>query len=317
MKASGSAVGGIGSHPLRAAAAAVAAVVMVMPGGSSPPLLVSAQETPSDFGLFEWIQDGPDGYFNPKQEYRYETPGDSSTVPGMYAAEVIKAGEILLRVPWDRILFSDDPDEDGQLCCGTVRALAREMGEGADSGWAPYVEYLNAQPDDVIPSGWAEEAQLLLRRVVGGTNHVDGGEIGPDEPTEWIELDWYDVCDGDRDDGLSAKAALLAVQHADGEKMVPVYGMYNHRNGRFFNTESVTTKGRYHTTRASRNIQPGEQIYVSHNHCEECGAWKKRYGTAGKPIVHAAQDALRCVAGWVPPTPAHLPNRPSPLHEKT
>ena len=131
MKASGSSVGGIGSHPLRAAAA-VAAVVMVMPGGSSPPLLVSAQETPSDFGLFEWIQDGPDGYFNPKQEYRYETPGDSSTVPGMYAAEVIKAGEILLRVPWDRILFSDDPDEDGQLCCGTVRALAREMGEGVD-----------------------------------------------------------------------------------------------------------------------------------------------------------------------------------------
>ena len=242
----------------------------------------SAQETPSDFGIFQWIHNSEGGYFNPKQEFRYETPGDSSTIAGVFATEDIRKGEILVQIPWDRVLISDDPDEEGQMCCGTVKALAREMKLGAESEFAPYVQYLNAQPDGQLPSTWSEPAQELLREVVGGTDVIDT-EIPPSEPTEWIEWDWFKNCKADRTDTVAAKAASLVVQRSDDSIMIPAYDMYNHRNGkRWMNTKTDIDKGEKHVTRAIRDIQAGEQIYISYNHCEECGARDTEYGTGGK-----------------------------------
>jgi hypothetical protein len=58
--------------------------------------------------------------------------------------------------------------------------------------------------------------------------------------------------------------------------------MYNHRNGKYLNTEVTTYEGEKHVTVAARDIQPGEQIHNSYNKCKECGGRRVGYGTAGK-----------------------------------
>jgi hypothetical protein len=243
--------------------------------------LVAAQETPSDFGIFDWIHNSPGGYFNPKQEFRYRVAGDSSTIAGIFAKETIKKGEILVKVPWDCVLQSDDEEEFGPMCCGTVEALAMEMKLGAESKFARYAEYLNAQPEGQIPSAWSKEGQELLREITGGRN-VENTEIPPAEPTEWLERDWYEDCEADRTDTLSAKAALLVVQRSDDYFMIPGYDMYNHRNGKqYLNTVTDTTEGKSHATRATREIKAGTEIFISHNHCKACSGRKRGYGTGG------------------------------------
>lgn len=253
-----------------------------------------AQEKPSDFGIFEWIHNSPGGYFNPKQEFRYEIPGDPTTTPGIYATQDIKKGEVLVKVPWSLLLKSDDEDEVGQMCCGTVEAVAREMKLGTDSKFAPYVQYLNAQPDGQLPSAWDKPAQDLFREIVGGPS-VKNTEIPPAEPTEWLEWDWYKNCEADRSDTIAAKAALLVVQRSDDAYMIPAYDMYNHRNGKkWFNTKTTTTDGEHHLTRAKRDIKAGEQIYISYNHCAECRGRDTEYGTGGKSFTVFVCNLFLC-----------------------
>ena len=183
---------------------------------------------PDDFGILDWIHTSEGGFFNPKQDFRYTTPGDATSVPGIFAKERIEKGEVLCKVPYHRWLKSDDPTEEGQLCCGTAESVAREMKAGADSkDFAPYAVYLNSQQDGQIPSDWSDLGKQLLQQITGGP--VTDPMIPPTEPTEWLEFDWYQRCHGDPADKISSKAALLVVQRSDDYYMVPGYDMYNHR----------------------------------------------------------------------------------------
>eukprot|EP00957_Ditylum_brightwellii_P062110 4713660-Ditylum_brightwellii.AAC.1 len=62
--------------------------------------------------------------------------------------------------------------------------------------------------------------------------------------------------------------------------MIPIYDMFNHRNGHWFN--SVDT-GIHSNNKiiifASREIRPGQQIYNSYNQCQDCGGRFTDYGT--------------------------------------
>lgn len=186
---------------------------------SSPTTCIAQEAETSviDHGIrvLEWIHNSSGGYVHPDQEYRL----DSETgITGMFATKFIPKGEILLQVPWSIVLRSDDPKEEGQMCCGTVKAVAREMKKGNSSKYAPYANYLKAQPSE-LPSAWSEKGQELLQALVGGT--VRKPEIPPEEPTEWLTNDWYRRCRGSRVDTLSAEAALLVVQRSDDAFMIP------------------------------------------------------------------------------------------------
>jgi hypothetical protein len=241
---------------------------------------LASEAKPDDFGILEWVHNAEGGYFNPKQDFRYETPGDPTSVGGIFANERIEKGETLCKVPWERMLKSDDPNEEGQLCCGTADAVAREMRKGAISDYAPYATYLSAQREGQLPSAWSKKGKALLHSIIGGT--VRQPVIPPQEPTEWLEYDWYKSCRADRSDTLAAKAALLVVQHSDDSLMIPAYNFYNHRNGKWLNTQTEMVEGTHQITKAARTIEPGEQLYTSYNLCKECGGRKRGYGTAGK-----------------------------------
>ena len=169
-----------------------------------------------DHSVLKWIHDSPGGYVHPDQEVRVDP---ETGIPGVFATSFIPKGAVLCQVPWKLIIKSDVPDERGQMCCGTVKAVAREMKKGNASKFAPYVEYLLTQPDGVTPSTWSDLGQQLLRALVGGK--IDKPEIPPEEPTEWLAHDWHGRCRGSRADKTSAKAAILVVQRSDDNLMIP------------------------------------------------------------------------------------------------
>jgi hypothetical protein len=256
------------------------AVVFVVVAGSST--VVAAKEgqvrdkhLQEAREIFNWVSGSTDGFVTPKQDLRRADPEDINSPLGVYAIKRIEKGEVVVRIPWDTIIKSDDPTEEGQLCCGTVRSVAREMRLGNASKYAPYAMYLNNEPDDQIPSAWSNAAQDLFLEVLGNNN------IPPEDPISWLTDDWRRRCNGNLDDKIAAKAALLVVQRADDAIMIPAYDAYNHRNGNWTNTKTIIEEGRYHETTATRTIEEGEQIMISYNMCEECPGRRHGYGTAG------------------------------------
>lgn len=169
----------------------------------------------NDHGVLEWIRNAPGGYVHPDQEFRVDP---ATGTAGMYATKLIPKGEILLQVPWSIVLKSDDPQEEGQMCCGTVKSVAREMKKGNSSEFAAYANYLNAQ-EAYVPSAWSQKGQELIQALVGGT--VTSPDIPPAEPTEWLTTDWYRRCRGSRADTVAAKAALMVLQRSDDAFMIP------------------------------------------------------------------------------------------------
>ncbi len=178
------------------------------------PLVVSQEIF--DHGVLQWIHNSPGGYVHPDQEFRMDPV---SGVSGIFATKLIPKGTVLCQVPWSIIIQSDDPNEEGQMCCGTVKAVAREMRKGNESDYAPYANYLLAQPESEVPSAWSDMGKALLRSLVGGT--ADDTLIPPVEPTEWLSSDWYGRCRGSRSDTIAAKAAILIVQRSDDTIMIP------------------------------------------------------------------------------------------------
>ena len=244
---------------------------------------VEAEETTKDTHLeeaqaiFDWVSETQDGYITPKLELRRETPGNPNSPMGVYAKEPIESGEPIVRVPWSVIIKSDDPKERAsQMSCGTVRNVAKEMRLGAESEYAPYAVYLNGEADAQIPSTWSKPAQEFLLEI------LDHETIPPENPTDWLDDDWFRRCRGNPNDEFGVKAALMIIQRADDAIMIPAYDNLNHRNGNWTNTNTEIEIGHYHITTATKPIEAGDQIYISYNMCEECGGRRSGYGTAGK-----------------------------------
>jgi hypothetical protein len=250
-------------------------------------LLVCTMSVAADYvdhGLVDWLNSRNGGFFNPKQEIRRADHNDPTSMRGIFAKVRIVEGEVLCHVPWDSLVSSLEYDEewDGEnaLSCGTVHNLVREMNLGDKSELAPYVSYLKAQRRGQIPSAWSWEGKSLLREILDGDNLEQ--TIPPWRPFDWLTVNWWLGCGGNPDDDLSTQAAMLVVQRADEDILVPVYDMYNHQNGKSLNTIVERTHGFHHQTRASRTIEAGEQIYNSYNLCYQCGSRHRNFGSSGK-----------------------------------
>jgi hypothetical protein len=236
-----------------------------------------------DHGLVDWLNSLEGGYSNPKQEIRRENPDDPNSMVGLFAKELIEEGEILNQVPWHGIITSEgwkEDDDNGTLDCGIVRSTAHEMKLGEKSKYGPYVSYLlEEQREGQLPSAWSEAGIDLLMDILGGEDEKKL-TLPPDYAFTWLEDEWYGSCNGDRTDYFTAQVAMLVVSRGDGDIMVPI--LYNHRNGHWHNAEVHINDGENHQVRAARTIEAGEQIYISHNMCDECTGRRKGYGTAGK-----------------------------------
>lgn len=241
------------------------------------------QHAPEVRALMEWFEQEANS-FNRKQRVRREFPDDPTSAIGVFAAEDISEGEILFSLPWNAMINdqrtagakgADAPDE-GAIECNTVRNLIDEMKLDDESKYAPYVKYLMNQRAGQLPSAWSKEGKALLFEVLGGVN-----TLPPKHPYHWISNDWHQGCKGGSDP-LEENAAMLVVQRAEDDLMIPLYDMYNHRNGHYHNTINHRVDGKEFYMTASRDIVKGEQIYNSYNLCSGCAGRKGAYGTAGE-----------------------------------
>lgn len=229
--------------------------------------------------LISWLQ-ASGGFFHPHLEMRRRDPSDPTSYFGMYAKAPIAEGEVMIRVPKSMILDSgeDEPEITSALVCGTVRNLIEQLKLKDKSDYAPYVNYLlDTQPPGQIPSAWSDEGKKLLKSILDGDSQ-DDVELPPALPFSWLD-DWYGDCNGNKDP-LEEYAALLVIQRSWDDLLIPVFDMMSHRNGDWWNTGSNPLhEGEPAQVYARRDIQAGEEIYTTYNHCEDCGARYETYGT--------------------------------------
>jgi hypothetical protein len=239
------------------------------------------------------------GYFNPKLEMRRVDPSDPTSFFGMFAKEDISEESLLVRIPNEIVLHSNDDDaEPSPMDCGLVQNLIDQIRLKDDSDYAPYVNYLlETQPPGQLPSAWSKAGQELFMQVLGHDNFSldealvtlsKTGDLGlknvlpPTDPIGWVEHEWYGDCNGS-DDPMEKYAALLVIQRAWDDILIPIYDMMSHRNGDWLNTksdESGVRSGKPIIVQAKRDIRSGEQIYTTYNLCEDCGNRITSYGTS-------------------------------------
>ena len=82
----------------------------------------------------------------------------------LLSLRIFKKNELLVQTPWTHILGPEESDEEEEdddneneeedegWYCDTVRTLAKEMKLGNESFYAPYVTYLNNEPDNQLPT---------------------------------------------------------------------------------------------------------------------------------------------------------------------
>jgi hypothetical protein len=238
---------------------------------------VSIQES-----LVRWIRQQEGGFFNDKQEFRRVIPGDPSSPFGIFvASSVIPKGQVLVSIPWKNILTAGLDEFDTGLHCHTIRLLFDEMkrvqqqggnASSSSSDFLPYIEYLQSLPPVDIPSTWSMTARTLLERML-----LRGTALPPKYATTWVSHDWLQDCEGSVE---QIQAAMLVLTRGDDDVLIPIYDLYNHRNGKWFNTRSHVVQDVKYELTASRDLQQGEEIYNSYNHCAQCYNRHLHYGTA-------------------------------------
>jgi len=246
--------------------------------------------------LISWLHSFPSGYISPKVEFRHLDENDPTSFFGAFATDNMDINELILRVPHKMLI--DSREENPALTpmsCGLVRNLIEQFELGEESKYSTYTRYLEeTQPPGMLPSAWSDEGKNLLLKMLGdhkfefdewieryhNENVVDTDhEFPPSFVIDWIVEDWYEDCDGE-EGPLSEYAALLIVQRAWDDVLIPIFDMFSHRNGYWLNTKSNSANtGSDIVVRAKREIKVGEQLYTSYNMCEDCGGRLTSYGT--------------------------------------
>ncbi|GAX21114.1 hypothetical protein FisN_1Lh211 [Fistulifera solaris] len=223
--------------------------------------------------LVQWVKDAPTGFVHENIEIRRYKPEDLSCPFGAFVTTFIPANTTLFVIPREYLITAEGYEDQ----CYTVKHLVREMRLGNQSKYAPYVNYLLDQPTGQLPNGWSEEGQELLEKILVD-RHEDAQFLPPEGPFGYT---FEEECKDPYSDDLTEDAYLIVLQRSWDDVLIPVYDMLSHRNGKWLNTEcdSIHYNTNDVTVRASRDIQPGEELYTSYNFCVDCSSRDSDYGT--------------------------------------
>jgi hypothetical protein len=205
--------------------------------------------------VLEWVR-SHGGYWNPKQELRFDDDG----MFGVFASQDIEEDEVLNSLPWDVIITADTSNHRFQNC-DTVQVLEEKM---EDKGLSLYAQSLRETAQrhfKLLPANWSPEGQALLNQVIGN------GALPP-EDAFMRNFAWKHECDK-----VDKTAALLSITHFEDFGMVPIVHNYNHRGGQYTGAYFSIQGGDEVAleTRALRYIEKGEQIYTDYKDDEPYG----------------------------------------------
>eukprot|EP00614_Pseudopedinella_elastica_P007516 CAMPEP_0172592032 /NCGR_PEP_ID=MMETSP1068-20121228/10929_1 /TAXON_ID=35684 /ORGANISM="Pseudopedinella elastica, Strain CCMP716" /LENGTH=399 /DNA_ID=CAMNT_0013388819 /DNA_START=76 /DNA_END=1275 /DNA_ORIENTATION=- len=208
--------------------------------------------------------------FDPRQQVRRRNASDAASVRGVFALRPIEPGAILLTVPWSiAVTTADEYAASVDVRCSSVAAIRAYL---AQRPLQPYQRLLLESVPD-LPFAWPLEAQKHLGALLGDS-------LPPLELGRRHEA-WFKRCEEvDLGDALGTTALHLAIARAaairnwtssspaDENKtwltLLPLYDLYNHRNGGWHNTRVVGSVGKPLQIFAHRHIRKGEELYLSY-----------------------------------------------------
>ena len=115
---------------------------------------------------------------------------------------------------------------------------------------------------NMLPMAWSNGGKKLLHEIIGN-------ELPPFDVTGNT---FQETCSGSVVSDLQEEAWQTVVRRAwDPDTLVPIFDMFNHRNGKWHNLDSTkVSSGEDVVVFASRNVEKGEQLYLSYNECADC-----------------------------------------------
>jgi len=219
--------------------------------------------------LVDWIRSSPGGFVHESLDFT------SNGVFGKKAEKAIKAKELLLSIPQDRILYGNPAEAFEGMQCGTIETLHQEMQAGNESAYAPYVNFMlesTRQVPGVLPSLYTEAGKALVRKVVGSSSRGGAQRLPPEDITGWINYEYIEGCGGSPvNDSGEHTAAGWVLARSWGEKLIPLLDLVNHQRGeRLINTQSNVEEGTDEGPNvqdvhvyATRTILPGEEVFTN------------------------------------------------------
>lgn len=237
-------------------------------------IVVAAQENDDvklANAIVDWVR-REGGYFSHKLKIG-RLNDDPSNPLGVFCSQDIQAKERLLEVPhscfislWDEAESVEDDDEDEAFyhnVCHLAQKLALELKLGKDSYYEPFIEYVKHQRQGQIPATWSDEGKQVLGQVL-----FKGSDV-----VDWMKLH-FDDCN------VEDHVLALTVQRGYDTALIPVWDLFNHRNGDGLNTENDPMYDHDALkVRASRDLKKGEEVFATYNECEDCIDTRWYWGT--------------------------------------
>eukprot|EP00978_Attheya_sp_CCMP212_P033726 scaffold137531_cov49-Attheya_sp.AAC.1 len=231
--------------------------------------------------LIAWMR-SKDAFVSHRMEVRLEDPADPWSRYGVFATERIERGELLLSVPLELMIQGEArPNPTDSLNCDTIYELFEAMELGDKSHLAPYIRYLKSIPERILPEAWSDAGRELFEELVGN-------KLPPQPYQNKWHQQYVDSCDGGDDQFEKWMVHLVAHFEIEEGFMVPYLDFFNHRNGHWNNADGALyafmdrteVELAWHVTFhmyddsykvfAVSTIEPGEQIYISENYCDDC-----------------------------------------------
>ncbi|KAL7559577.1 hypothetical protein ACA910_006984 [Epithemia clementina (nom. ined.)] len=215
--------------------------------------------------LVEWLR-SKGGFFSNK--ISFQPPEVNAAAGGIYAVEEIEENELLMIIP-ENALLTAHVEEDW---CSTAELLVSEYVKGPEaSEFWPYVQYVfESYPHRELPPAWSESGKELVYSII--SDYFEPQRFGQQGSChEGSE-------EGDYETMLDA-ATRIVVSRGWHDVLVPVYDMGNHRNGRWHNMDQLhdsRTQDDFHIV-ALRRIEPGEQLFLSYNECNDHTCYGKEH----------------------------------------
>jgi len=220
----------------------------------------------------EWLRSRGGFFHSDKIElqpiFKDDDPENNSPV-GVFATADLQEDETLAIIPQHCLLKSLGGSGE---TCDTVRNLMKQRELGDKSEFAPYVDYIfdNGNHKGHLPASWSEAGKELIHTVIGR-------ELPPFHITD---ISFEEDCGGG--DGSTTpdeeEVYLLVLRRSWDDKMLPIYDMFNHRNGKWKNVDSNSAhEGRDIRVFTTRSVKAGEQLYNSYNECADCTSFSHTY----------------------------------------
>jgi SET domain len=265
-------------------------------------------------GIVEWINSMPDGLVSEKISIREDPKGNSaqsSSGTNIYlaAGTDIQLEETVMFIPTEALIA---PENAGKSCKMLQRIL-KEYDNRADGAFYPYFRFLFGSEEDDInggvrrttPAAWSSAGQTLLKTLVGS-------DLLPHEFGRTCTRKCSKVCSETKNpkrQQLEQDAYLIMLSRMKLGLMIPrksqptggrcpctwvgfsifpstcliacfalfsVFDFINHRNGKWQNVD-IEIESSGVRVYAIRNIAAGDQLYMSHTECKQCGNYKYKY----------------------------------------